>query len=419
MKILMLGWEFPPFFAGGIGVVCNELTKELIKNNDVEITYVMPFGPKEITDKHIRILVADNIIPSDKIKIRRIPTIVTPYMNTYEYDDCIKGLRRDKDGNVKLMHDNTKQLYGKDLISEVYNFAEKLRLILEEEDFDIIHAHDWMTIPAGVVAKEVTGKPLIIHVHNTIYDRYLGNGGEHEKEIELNGLLKADRIIAISNFVKNILVDKYGINSNKIEVIHHARIEGDPCPEYKEPKFKEKDKVVLYAGRVTLQKGPEYFIEAAKKVSEFVSNVKFIMIGSGDQLQRMIDRVAQLGLSDKFMFHGFYNRKEATMFFKMADVFVMPSVSEPFGVVPFEAMTNETPSIISKQSGCSEILKNALKVDFWDVDQIANNIVALLNHQVLHNSMKNEGLKEINGLNWDGPAKRCIDVYKKVLIGRT
>ena len=420
MKVLMFGWEFPPFFAGGIGVVCGELTKELVKRDDVSITYVMPFGPKEMENQHVRILIADNLVPTNKIKIKKVSSLLSsPYISSEQYDNHIRKFRRNKNGDVELMNDSTLQLYGGDLIGEVYNFGEKVRKIVEEEDFDVIHAHDWMTIPAGLVAKEMTGKPLIIHVHNTIYDRYLGMGGGEEKEIEDRGFREADKIIAISHIVKNTLIEKYGVDPSKIEVVHHARIGLEPCENYELPKIKKNNKIVLYAGRVVLQKGPEYFFEAAVKVLRYYKNVKFIIAGDGHALNGLIERAAELGISDKFIFHGFYNREEGAQFFKMADVFVMPSVSEPFGIVPLEAMLNGTPSIISKQSGCSEILKNALKVDFWDVDQIANNIVALLNYKVLHNAMTDNGLEEVNGLNWDEPAKRCVDIYKKVLIGRT
>ncbi len=417
MKILMLGWEFPPFFAGGVGMVCYELTKAMVELNDVSITYVMPFGPKNISNKYLNILVADNLISDKKITLRKIPSLMNAYMSEKDYEKKTRDFIRNKDGDIELIHDNTLQLYGKDLISEVYNFAEKTKLIIKNENFDVIHAHDWQTIPAAIEAKRISGKPLIIHIHNTIYDRYLGMGGEKEKEIELDGLHYADKIIAISYKVKDTLVNKYGIDPKKIEVIHNAKIGLKSDVEIEMPEINKKYKIVLYAGRVTIQKGPDYFVEAAAKVLEHYPDVKFIMAGSGDLLNQLIHRVAELGISDKFIFHGFYSREEGARFFEMADVFVMPSVSEPFGVVPLEAMLSNTPSIISKQSGCSEIISNVLKVDFWDVDMIANNIIALLNHKVLNNTMAKEGLNEINKLTWDKPAKRCVDLYTKVLIG--
>lgn len=417
MKVLMFGWEFPPFFAGGVGMVCYELTREMAKLNDVSVTYVMPFGPKDISGDHVNVLVADNMVRDSQIKVHKIPSLMNAYMSEDEYEKKVEGMIRSKDGSVCLKHDNTGQLYGKDLISEVYNFGEKARLIAESEDFDVIHAHDWMAIPAAIAAKEISGKPMIIHVHNTIYDRYLGMGGEKEKEIEMEGFYHADRIVAISQKIKDTLIDKYGIDPGRIDIVHNAKIDVERATDEDFSEIKKRDKIVLYAGRVTMQKGPDYFVEAAAKVLEHEKNVKFIMAGSGDLLNQLITRVAALGISDKFVFHGFYNREEGAKFFEMADVFVMPSVSEPFGVVPLEAMMCDTPSIISKQSGCSEVLTNVLKIDFWDIELMADYIVALLRHESLNGLMKRKGKEEIDQMTWEGPAKRCVDLYEKVLIG--
>ena len=411
----MLGWEFPPFFAGGVGMVCYELTREMVKRDDVSITYIMPFGPKNIANEHINILVADNIVADNKISVRKVPSLMHAYMGEEDYERETKKFTRNKDGDIELFHDNTLQLYGKDLISEVYNFAEKTKLIAEGEDFDVIHAHDWQTIPAAIEVKKISGKPLVLHVHNTIYDRYLGMGGEKEKEIELEGIRYADKVIAISHFIKNTLIEKYGVNPDKIEVIHNAKIGLGESNDCGVPNIKKKNKIVLYAGRVTMQKGPNYFVEAAAKVLEHCEDVRFVMIGAGDLLNEMIRRTAELGISDKFIFHGFYSREEGARFFEMADVFVMPSVSEPFGVVPLEAMLARTPSIISKQSGCAEVINNALKVDFWDVDQIANNIINVLKYDELSEELTQNGSTEVRKFDWNIPAQKCINVYNNVI----
>jgi glycosyltransferase involved in cell wall biosynthesis len=328
----------------------------------------------------------------------------------------INKLIRDKTGNAKMKTDNTLQLYGENLVSEVYNFAEKAKIIAEEEDFDIIHAHDWTTFPAAEAASKIKNKPFIVHVHITEFDKSGGSGADPEiYKIEKQGMDSADKVIAVSEVVKKGLIKNYGIDPNKIEVVYNARIEMDDVETEDFHKFKDKDKLVLFAGRVTMQKGPEYFVEAARKVLQFYKNVIFIMAGTGDQLKDMIRRVSEAGLSDKFLFHGFYTRSDANKFFRLADVFVMPSVSEPFGLVPLEAMDKGTPTIISKQSGCSEILDNTLKVDFWDTDKMANQIVALLNHNSLNKTMSKEALKEVNKLTWDKPVKRCVEIYKEML----
>ncbi|MCD4771054.1 glycosyltransferase family 4 protein [archaeon] len=412
MKVLMLGWEFPPFFAGGAGIVCYELTKEMVKIDDVDLTYVMPFGPDEVANQHLRILIA-NKFRGKKINFKKVPSLLGAYMTEESYKENRQRLI--DSGKLTMADDNTLNLYGINLIEEVYNFAGRVSTIVDDEEFDVVHAHDWTTFPAAIQASEQMKKPLIVHMHITGFDKSGGNGVDpHIYAIEKEGMEKADKIIAISEKVKRGLVKNYGINPSKIEIVYHAKVDVGPDTNFDFPKFKSKNKVVLYAGRMTMQKGPEYFIDVAKKVVNFYKNVIFIMIGSGDQMNQMIRKTAEMGLQDKFLFHGFYSRDDANKFFSMADVFVMPSVSEPFGLVPFEAISKNTPSIISKQSGVSEILNNVFKVDFWDIDKMANQIVSLLKYNELHNTMKKEGLDELNKLTWDEPARRCVDIYKEL-----
>ncbi|MCK4997406.1 glycosyltransferase family 4 protein [Candidatus Pacearchaeota archaeon] len=419
MKVLMFGWELPPFFAGGVGIVCSELLKELARRDDISVTYVMPFGPKQIKNQNFKLIIADNLKMKDKIKTKYIPSLLGAYISKDEYLEKLEGLVRDKDGNVGMLKDNTLQLYGKNLLQEVYRFSEKAKLIAKDEDFDVIHAHDWTTFPAAEEASKISGKPFIIHVHITEFDKSGGRGASPDiYAIEKQGMESSDKIIAVSEVVKKGLVKNYGINPNKIEVVYNAKVNSSDIIEGAFPKFADNSKVVLFAGRVTMQKGPEYFIEAAEKVLRFYENVIFIMAGTGDQLKDMIRKTSELGLSDNFLFHGFYTRSDANKFFKLADVFVMPSVSEPFGLVPLEAMEKGTPAIISKQSGCSEILRNTLKVDFWDTDKMANQIVALLNHKSLKKVMSEKGQTEVNSLTWDEPVRRCVDLYKKVIRDR-
>ncbi|GIU70374.1 MAG: glycosyl transferase [Candidatus Woesearchaeota archaeon] len=416
MKVLMLGWEFPPFFAGGVGVVCYELTKAFSKRNDIQVTYVMPYGPKNLYSKHVRLLAADNLIPNSKINIKKIPSLLSAYMGPEDYNMSLRQLQLShKEGEENFEKDNTFKLYGSNLIQEVYRFAEKLKLLASYEDFDVIHAHDWTTFPAAIALKELTGKPFVVHVHITEFNKSGGQGVNPQiYAIEKEGMQKADAVIVVSNLIKNICIEKYGINPNKIKVIHNANVEMNNNLKHNS-EIKKYHKIVLFAGRVTLQKGPDYFVEAAKKVCEYRDDVKFVMAGSGDMLNRIIDRVVQLGIADKFIFHGFYNREDAEKFFSMADVFVMPSVSEPFGVVPLEAMMKKTPTIVSKQSGVSEVLNHTLKVDFWDIDEMANKILALLNYSPLHSELSERGYDEARSLTWDVPAQKCIDVYNSVL----
>lgn len=415
----MLGWEFPPFFAGGVGMVCYELTKAFSKRNDIQVTYVMPYGPKDLYSRYVRLLAADNLIPNSKIQIKKISSMLGAYMSPEEYIQQLKQLEFKqlgmKEGDSILGKDNTFKLYGANLLQEVYRFAEKVRLLAIEEDFDIIHAHDWTTFPAAIALKEMTGKPLVVHIHITEFNKSGGAGvNQQVYDIERIGMQKADGVIAISHLIKNICIEKYGINPEKISVIHNANIEMNEGLVHISD-LKKFNKIVLFAGRITLQKGPDYFVEAAKKVCEYRDDVKFIMAGSGDMLNRMIDYVAKLGIADKFIFHGFYTREDAERLFSMADVFVMPSVSEPFGVVPLEAMMKNTPTIVSKQSGVSEVLNHTLKVDFWDTDEMANKILALLNYSPLHTELTNKGYQEAKSLTWDVPAQKCIELYHRLM----
>lgn len=287
------------------------------------------------------------------------------------------------------------------------------RLIAEKEDYDIIHCHDWMTYPAGIEAKKVSGKKLVVHLHATEFDRTGGNSvNEYVYNIEKDGFEKADRVIAVSNFAKNMITQHYGINPEKIDVVHNA-------VEKEHKKFQElkpgKESLILFLGRITLQKGPEYFVYAAKKVLEKRKDVKFVMVGTGDMLERMINLTIDLGINDHFLFTGFLEGEALDKVYSMARLYVMPSVSEPFGITPLEAITNGTPVLISKQSGVSEVLQHALKVDFWDVNEMANKMLAVLKHDELHQTLRDNAQAQVHSVSWDKSARKVLDVYKKVL----
>jgi glycosyltransferase involved in cell wall biosynthesis len=310
-------------------------------------------------------------------------------------------------------------LYGHDLFSEVKRYAMEARKIAEKEEFDIIHAHDWLSFEAGIAAKEVSGKPLVVQLHSTEYDRCGGqNLNQAVYDIERRGMELADRVVGVSNLTKRIIEEHYGIPSSKVFAIHN-RINAD---EYNQPVderiFQLKmdgKKIVLYAGRITLQKGPEYFLDAARKVLEYESNVLFVMAGSGDMEYKMINLAAQMGISDKVLFTGFLRGEELRSIFKLADVFVMPSVSEPFGIAALESIIHGTPVIISKQSGVSEIVQNALKVDFWDTDEMANKILSVISYQSLKSVLQDNGRNEVGTFSWDTAANETMNLYKSLV----
>jgi glycogen(starch) synthase len=407
--VLMFGWEFPPFMSGGLGTACYGLTKGLT-NKNVEVTFVIPHGPDDMKAEFVKLLIASNLSRYN-LKIKRIDSLLKPYISDVQY-------QKDYDRYVETMKkkgESIKLLYGRNIYEEVYRLSLAARAIAMNEDFDIIHCHDWMTFPAGMEAKKVSGKPLIVHVHSTEYDRTGGNSvNSYVYDIERKGMEFADRIVAVSYFTKEKIMEHYGIRAEKIVVVHNAVEFGN------EQKFdiEKHEKVVLFLGRLTLQKGPDYFIEAAKRVIDYDPDVKFIVAGTGDMEARLIDRVAQLGIGNKVLFAGFVSGHDVDRAYQAADLYVMPSVSEPFGLTPLEALRNNVPVIISKQSGVSEVLKHALKVDFWDIDELANKIISVLNYRNLHHELSKHGLMEVHTFSWNVPAQKCIDMYNDVLHER-
>lgn len=295
---------------------------------------------------------------------------------------------------------------------EVSRYAMVASVIARQlkSDFDIIHAHDWLTYAAGVAAKRATGKPLVVHMHATEYDRSgEGNINHQVYGIEKMGMSEADTVISVSNFTRSIIINKYGIAPDKVVTVHNA-VEADESERAEYKKY-IPEKIVTFLGRITYQKGPDYFVQSALKVLQRDPNVRFVMAGSGDMLNRMIKRVATLGIADNFHFTGFLKGPEVTKMFAMSDVYVMPSVSEPFGISPLEAMRSNVPVIISKQSGVSEVLKHAVKVDFWDVDAMADAIYGLLHYKALSTMFKELGKDEVDNLKWDNSAAKVKNVY--------
>jgi len=396
----MFGWEFPPFNSGGLGTACYGITKALSEKG-VEINFVLPRNYK-IDDDFLNII--STTLP--KIKIKEIDSLLVSYITSENYRRRFFELKKG----------NTEHNYCDNLLEEVYRYSKVAAEIAAEIDHDIIHIHDWMTFPAGIEAQNVSHKPLIAHVHSTEFDRSGGHGLNPEVyQIEKEGINYADTIIAVSNLTKNIIKKGYHKNDKKIEVIHNAININDFISDKKHNHNFKNYKIVLFLGRLTLHKGPDYFLHAAKKVLNKKKEVIFIISGSGDMDHQIIEQAASLGISDKVLFTGFLRGDKLKQIYKIADLYIMPSVSEPFGITSLESLASGTPVIISKQSGASEVLNHCLKVDFWDTNEMANKILAVINNDELQTCLSENGQKEVKSFQWRKVADKIIKIYNKAI----
>ena len=510
-RVLMLGWEFPPFITGGLGTACYGLTRGLTAAG-CDITFALPRAISRSHSSHVRLLspaseveepsswvappegmitestdLTENLETTrlasiekvrteslqrgtpERIKILDLPMMAqssyasgsargrfittarealseigelgadTDTLTDEQFEHIVQTVAQRKIDGASIAdlvieralpeavrggsnnHGQTPEViggYDGDLILAAERYAHFCVRAAQHLPFDIIHAHDWLTYPAGIALARLTGRPLVVHVHATEFDR----SGEHVNQavynIERRGMHAAIRVLAVSMLTRNLLVNRYGVSPDKIDVVYNG-VDIEPSA-YGIKRIERSERIVLYFGRITMQKGPEYFVRAAKRVLEVEKNVRFVVAGSGDQATAMIEMAAELGIGSRMTFTGFLRGKDIQRVFALADLYVMPSVSEPFGIAPLEAMGHRVPVIISKNSGVSEVLTHALKVNFWDVDDMANKIVAVLRHPPLRAELRDRGLFEVRGITWDGAAKRCIDSYEKALavVGR-
>ncbi len=400
-RVLMFGWEFPPYKSGGLGTACYDLAQGL-NEQKVKITFVMPFAPENAKARFVKLIGTGD--KSKHLKLMAVSSPITPYMTSEDYDYCYSEHYNGAKANA---------VYGKNLFEEVRKYSIIAGKVAKEEEFDIIHAHDWMTYQAGINAKKATGKPLVVHLHATEFDRTGGNPDPRISHIEYMGMKEADRVITNSEFSKQNILKHYKIKPEKIEAVHWA-IRDEPIHKQRTSRI-PKQKTVIFLGRITIQKGPEYFVNAAKKVLEYEPDTRFVMAGSGDMMPYCIDLAAKLGIADKFVFTGFLKGDDVHRAFQEANLFVMPSVSEPFGLVALESIKNGTPAIVSKTSGVSEVLNHALKVDFWDVDEMANMITAVLRYTSLQKTLTENSMREVDEMTLDKPAIKVKEIYKNVL----
>ena len=426
----MFGWEFPPHIAGGLGTACYGMTRGLARNG-VEVVFVMPRAYGDEDQRFVRVVNASDVETIgtrdhefseellEKVSFIHIDSNMLPYISPEEYaayhDEFVRSGRTHEWTDVWKQRYTFSGKYGANLMEEVARYAMVAAQVAKdlEGQFDVIHAHDWLTYFAGIAAKRVSGKPLVVHMHATEFDRSGENINRRVYAIEKAGMQAADRVIAVSELTRRIVIGKYGIPAEKVVTVHNAVRFGES--EDAVPERAVKDKVVTFLGRITYQKGPDYFVEAAAKVLQRVPDVRFVMAGSGDLMNHVVGRVAQLGIADRFHFTGFLKGGEVQRMFRLSDVYVMPSVSEPFGISPLEAMRSGVPVIISRQSGVAEVLDYAIKVNYWDVDALADAIYGLLTYPALGRMFASKGLEEVTGLKWTNAAAKIKTVYETVV----
>jgi len=426
----MFGWEFPPHIAGGLGTACYGMTRGLARNG-VEVVFVMPRAYGDEDQRFVRVVNASDVETIgtrdhefseellEKVSFIHIDSNMLPYISPEEYaayhDEFVRSGRTHEWTDVWKQRYTFSGKYGANLMEEVARYAMVAAQVAKdlEGQFDVIHAHDWLTYFAGIAAKRVSGKPLVVHMHATEFDRSGENINRRGYAIEKAGMQAADRVIAVSELTRRIVIGKYGIPAEKVVTVHNAVRFGES--EDAVPERAVKDKVVTFLGRITYQKGPDYFVEAAAKVLQRVPDVRFVMAGSGDLMNHVVRRVAQLGIADRFHFTGFLKGGEVQRMFRLSDVYVMPSVSEPFGISPLEAMRSGVPVIISRQSGVAEVLDYAIKVNYWDVDALADAIYGLLTYPALGRMFASKGLEEVTGLKWTNAAAKIKTVYETVV----
>ena len=481
MRVLMFGWEFPPFKSGGLGTACKGMTTALARKG-TEVIFVLPRtlegnrpmhvqdgldvwsasgrrvrGQKREVrgDARLTTLWRESLaalgLPRDvneeewleRVRVRHVDSPLRPYQTSSSYAEELRelerrlGVRRDDPGfrSILFPREETETFtreyeeateetvtlhggYGADLMSEVWRYAHAAASIALETDFDVIHVHDWMTYPAGILVKRLTGKPLIAHAHALEHDRSGDNVNAAIAGLERMGMEAADLVVAVSAYTRQEIMDYYGIPGDRIEVIHNAVERGEMERAYSAPELCRKEKRVLFMGRVTYQKGPDYFVEAARLVLDRLADTRFILAGSGDMLPNMVRRVAQLRMGSRFHFTGFLRNRDVDRMYAMSDLYVMPSVSEPFGIAPLEAMACDVPVLVSRQSGVVEVLRNAIKVDFWDVREMANKICALLSYPVLAAEEVRNCREELKNIRWENAAVKLRAAYERVIAGR-
>jgi glycogen(starch) synthase len=444
MRVFMLGWEFPPHISGGLGTACHGMTKGLDEIG-VEVVFVLPTAMPVAPAAHVKLRTAADLRARGAqgaggefrhVTLRQVDARLQAYASPAASTEFLRKLTAQLQASMgatatpQMIQAFQAELasataafaggagaqYTGDLMAQVYRYARLALELSRGEQFDVVHAHDWMTYPAGLAVAAASKKPLIVHVHSTEFDRSGEHVNQQVYDIERAGMHGADKVVCVSHLTRSIVAARYGVPLEKLEVVYNA-VDLAEEPDWEMKPIRQDEKIVLFLGRVTMQKGPEYFLRAAKKVLEKFTNVRFVMAGSGDMIARCIQEVADLRIGQYVTFTGFLRGDDVNRIFQMADLYVMPSVSEPFGIAPLEALSHNVPVIISKQSGVSEVLTHVLKVDFWDIDEMANKILAVLRYPPLHRTLRQHGHIEMRKLSWKDSAERLAGIYAQLADG--
>jgi len=442
MKVFMLGWEFPPYISGGLGTACHGLTRALDQIG-VEVAFVLPVALPHDAAGHVQFRTPSTLSAqkpaaarpgaargqtvetfSEHFRLHVLPAVLQAYGTAESFEQVVRRLRQSGQGDLAEMPEillpgesaggaGGHHGYQGDLMGQVRRYAALAVKLARDEPFDVIHAHDWITYPAGLAVAAHSGKPLVVHLHSTEFDRSGENVNQQVYDIERAGLHGADRVICVSYLTRSTALARYGVAPEKAEVVYNA-VEPPKGAALDTTPIARDEKIVLFLGRITMQKGPEYFLRAAKKVLEKYKKVRFVIAGSGDMVGQAVELAAELRIGRHVTFTGFLRGDDVGRVFRMADLYVMPSVSEPFGIAPLEALSHNVPVIISKQSGVSEVLTHVLKVDFWDIDEMANKILAILRHPPLQRVLRQQGQIELRKLSWEDSARRCKAIYEEL-----
>ena len=463
VRVFGIGWEYPPHITGGLGVACQGLLKALGKR-DVETSFLLPrlYGDEEEL-KGVKLVepadYLDEFTPAERRELDRIylsrrqelkersasgkpghsvgqaysayaSEFYTPVNEVFDSTGSDQERVQDETeiGAAGDLHlPEFKGGYGRSLYREIHDYARVAAILSAHLDFDLIHAHDWMSFPAGLAVRNLTGKPLLCHVHATEFDRSGDNPNPYTYDLEKNAFEQCNHIVSVSGYTRGVLIDKFGIPGDKVSVVHNGVDfkedvpQDGPVEDYVARQSSDEaektidDKVVLFLGRMTFQKGPDYFVQAAKIVLERMGNVRFVMAGGGDMYHRMIELAADLGIGGHFHYTGPLTREDVSRMYAMSDLYILPSVSEPFGITPLEAISHNVPVIMSKQAGVSEIVQGCLKVDFWNVQELAEKIIILLNDSTLADSLRTHSYQEARKITWGRAADKLIEVYKNIL----